>query len=54
MARWVARGQARYRANAAVIGAVATRPWGEHATWLPAGFVIVSLGLFIVDQRAVR
>ena len=38
----------------AIIGAVASRAWGVHAIWLPAGFLAVTLYLFIVDQRALR
>jgi uncharacterized membrane protein YoaK (UPF0700 family) len=35
----------------AVVGAVATRAWGVHAIWLPAGFLTFTLGLFIIDER---
>jgi uncharacterized membrane protein YoaK (UPF0700 family) len=38
-------------ASGAVIGAVATRAWGVHAIWLPAGFLAFTLGLFIIDER---
>ncbi|MCW2685430.1 MAG: putative rane protein, partial [Mycobacterium sp.] len=38
----------------AVIGAFATRAWGVHAIWLPAGFLAFTLGLFIVDERQGR
>lgn len=38
----------------ALAGAVASRAWGIHAIWLPAGFLAVTLGLFIIDERHLR
>jgi uncharacterized membrane protein YoaK (UPF0700 family) len=38
----------------AVVGAVTTRMWGIHAVWLPAGFLAVTLALFLSDQRSDR
>lgn len=38
----------------ALIGAIASRAWGVHAIWLPAGFLAVTLGLFIIDERHLR
>ena len=35
----------------ALIGAIASRAWGVHAIWLPAGFLAVTLCLFIIDER---
>lgn len=35
----------------AVIGAFATRAFGIHAIWLPAGLLGVTLALFIADER---
>ena len=35
----------------ALIGAIASRAWGVHAIWLPAGFLAITLGLFIIDER---
>jgi uncharacterized membrane protein YoaK (UPF0700 family) len=37
-------------AGGAVIGALPTRAWSVHAIWLPAGFLAVTLALFIVDE----
>jgi uncharacterized membrane protein YoaK (UPF0700 family) len=37
-------------ASGAVIGAVASQAWGVHAIWLPAGFLAITLCLFIVEQ----
>lgn len=34
----------------AVIGAFATRALGIHAVWLPAGLLLVTLALFLVDE----
>jgi uncharacterized membrane protein YoaK (UPF0700 family) len=34
----------------AVIGAFATQVWGVHAMWLPAGFLALTLVLFMVDE----
>jgi uncharacterized membrane protein YoaK (UPF0700 family) len=39
-------------ASGALLGAVASSAWGVHAIWLPAGFLAVTLCLFIIDQRA--
>jgi uncharacterized membrane protein YoaK (UPF0700 family) len=38
----------------AFIGAMASLAWGEHAVWLPAGFLAVTLVLFIIDERHLR
>jgi len=38
----------------ALIGAIASRAWGVHAIWLPAGFLTVTLCLFIIDERHLR
>ena len=38
-------------AGGALIGAFATDAWGVRAIWLPAGFLAVTLCLFIVDER---
>lgn len=38
----------------ALIGAIATRAWGVHAIWLPAGMLAVTLCLFIIDERHLR
>jgi uncharacterized membrane protein YoaK (UPF0700 family) len=38
----------------ALIGAIASRAWGVHAIWLPAGFLAVTLCLFIIDERRLR
>jgi uncharacterized membrane protein YoaK (UPF0700 family) len=35
----------------ALIGAFASRAWGVHAIWLPAGFLAFTLCLFIIDER---
>ena len=36
----------------ALAGAYATGAWGVHAIWLPAGFLAITLCLFVVEQRA--
>jgi uncharacterized membrane protein YoaK (UPF0700 family) len=41
-------------ASGAFIGAVASLAWGVHAIWLPAGFLAVTLVLFIIDERHLR
>jgi uncharacterized membrane protein YoaK (UPF0700 family) len=41
-------------ASGALIGAIASRAWGVHAIWLPAGFLAVTLCLFIIDERRPR
>ena len=38
----------------ALIGAFASRAWGVHAIWLPAGFLACTLCLFIIDERHLR
>jgi uncharacterized membrane protein YoaK (UPF0700 family) len=38
----------------ALIGAIASRAWGVHAIWLPAGFLAITLCLFIIDERHLR
>ena len=41
-------------ASGALIGAFASRAWGVHAIWLPAGFLAITLCLFIIDDRHLR
>ncbi len=41
-------------ASGAVVGAFASRAWGVHAIWLAAGFLAVTLALFVVDERVLR
>ena len=41
-------------ASGALAGAVASLAWGVHAIWLPAGFLAITLGLFIIDERHLR
>jgi uncharacterized membrane protein YoaK (UPF0700 family) len=41
-------------AAGALIGAFASRAWGVHATWLPAGFLAFTLCLFIIDEHRLR
>jgi uncharacterized membrane protein YoaK (UPF0700 family) len=36
----------------AVAGAAATRAWGLHAIWIPAGCLALSLVLLVIDERA--
>ncbi len=38
-------------AGGALTGAMATDAWGVRAIWLPAGFLAVTLCLFIVEER---
>jgi len=38
----------------ALVGAIASRAWGVHAIWLPAGFLAITLCLFIIDERHLR
>jgi uncharacterized membrane protein YoaK (UPF0700 family) len=38
----------------AFVGAVASLAWGVHAIWLPAGFLAVTLVLFIIDESHLR
>lgn len=38
----------------ALTGSVASLAWGVHAIWLPAGFLAITLCLFIVDERHLR
>ena len=38
-------------ATGALAGAYATGAWETHAIWLPAGFLAITLCLFLVDQR---
>jgi uncharacterized membrane protein YoaK (UPF0700 family) len=38
-------------ATGAVIGTVATREWGAHAIWIPAGCLAVALALLVIDER---
>ena len=44
----------RVRRRCALIGAFASRAWGVHAIWLPAGFLAFTLCLFIIDERHLR
>jgi uncharacterized membrane protein YoaK (UPF0700 family) len=41
-------------AAGALVGAVASRILSVHAIWLPAGFLAITLGLFIIDERHLR
>ena len=41
-------------AGGALVGAFASRAWGAHAIWLAAGFLAITLILFIVDERVIR
>jgi uncharacterized membrane protein YoaK (UPF0700 family) len=41
-------------ATGALVGAYASRAWGVHAIWLPAGFLAVTLCLFIIDEGHLR
>ena len=41
-------------ASGALIGAIASRAWGVHAVWLPAGVLALTLCLFIIDERHLR
>jgi uncharacterized membrane protein YoaK (UPF0700 family) len=38
-------------ASGALAGALSTDAWGVRAIWLPAGFLAVTLCLFVVDER---
>lgn len=38
----------------AFIGAMTSLAWGVHAIWLPAGFLAVTLVLFIIDEQHLR
>lgn len=38
-------------ASGAIIGAVATREWGLHAIWIPAGWLAVTLVLLVIDAH---
>jgi uncharacterized membrane protein YoaK (UPF0700 family) len=38
----------------ALIGAIASRAWGVHAIWLPAGILAFTPCLLIVDERHLR
>jgi uncharacterized membrane protein YoaK (UPF0700 family) len=38
-------------ASGALAGAFASQAWGVHAIWLPAGFLAVTLCLFIIHER---
>lgn len=40
--------------SGAVVGAFASRAWGVHAIWLAAGFLAITLALFVVDERVLR
>jgi uncharacterized membrane protein YoaK (UPF0700 family) len=41
-------------AAGAFVGAVTSMAWGVHAVWVPAGFLAVTLCLFIIDERHLR
>jgi uncharacterized membrane protein YoaK (UPF0700 family) len=41
-------------AGGALVGAIAARTWGVPAIWLPAGFLAVTLLLFVVDESRLR
>jgi uncharacterized membrane protein YoaK (UPF0700 family) len=41
-------------AAGAFVGAVTSVAWGVHAVWVPAGFLAVTLCLFIIDERHLR
>jgi uncharacterized membrane protein YoaK (UPF0700 family) len=41
-------------ASGALAGAIASRAWGVHAIWLPAGFLAITLCLFIIDEGHLR
>jgi uncharacterized membrane protein YoaK (UPF0700 family) len=38
----------------ALVGSVASVAWGVHAIWLPAGFLAITLALFIIDEDHLR
>jgi uncharacterized membrane protein YoaK (UPF0700 family) len=38
----------------ALTGSVASLAWGVHAIWMPAGFLAITLCVFIVDERHLR
>ena len=38
-------------AAGAVVGAILTRAWHTHAAWVPAGMLVVTLALFVFDER---
>jgi uncharacterized membrane protein YoaK (UPF0700 family) len=38
-------------AGGAVIGALASRAWGVHAIWFPAGFLALMLAVFVYEER---
>lgn len=38
-------------ASGALAGALATDAWGVRAIWLPAGFLAITLSLFVVEER---
>jgi uncharacterized membrane protein YoaK (UPF0700 family) len=38
----------------ALTGSVAGLAWGVHAIWMPAGFLAITLCVFIVDERHLR
>ena len=38
-------------AGGALVGAMASDTWGVRAIWLPAVFLAVTLGLFIIEER---
>lgn len=38
----------------ALLGSIASLAWGVHAIWLPAGFLAITLCLFIIDEHYLR
>ena len=52
--RRVRRPDCRLRGMGALVGAVASRAWGVHAIWLPAGVLAITLCLFIIHERHLR
>ena len=38
-------------AAGAIIGTGATREWGVHAIWIPAGCLAIALALLVIDER---
>jgi uncharacterized membrane protein YoaK (UPF0700 family) len=38
-------------ATGAIIGTVATREWGVHSIWIPAGCLAIALALLVIDER---
>jgi uncharacterized membrane protein YoaK (UPF0700 family) len=38
-------------AGGAIVGAFASRAWGLHAIWVPAGCLAITLVFFVIDER---